>query len=138
MRCQDPRKIRAACPIESNPFVARVRGGQRRPSDTRSSAIVQYLLSVLDTESNHKDPNSVGGYESAEAAEASWEATRRFNDKLKAEGYFVFANGLEDPKTATVVDGQGETPIFTDGPYVETKAVICSRLASRSLTKRTV
>jgi len=86
--------------------------------------MVQYLLSVLDTESNHEDPTSVGGYESAEAAQAAWEATGTFNDKLAAEGYFVFANGLEDPKTATVVDGQGETPIFTDGPYVETKEYV--------------
>ena len=38
-----------------------------------------------------------------------------------ADGYFVFANGLEDPHTATVVDGLGATPLFTDGPYVETK-----------------
>jgi hypothetical protein len=86
--------------------------------------MVQYLLSVLDTESNHADPTSVGGHESAEAAQASWEATGRFNDKLVAEGYFVFANGLGDPKSATVVDGQGETPIFSDGPYVETKEYV--------------
>lgn len=86
--------------------------------------MVQYLLSVLDTESNAENPAGVGGYESAEAAQAAWEATGRFNDRLAAEGYFVFANGLGDPKTATVVDGQGETPIFTDGPYVETKEYI--------------
>ncbi len=86
--------------------------------------MVQYLLSVLDTESNAENPAGVGGYESAEAAQSAWEATGRFNDRLAAEGYFVFANGLGDPKTATVVDGQGETPIFTDGPYVETKEYI--------------
>jgi hypothetical protein len=86
--------------------------------------MVQYLLSVLDTEANHEDPTKVDGYESAEAAHASWKATGRFNDKLAAEGYFVFANGLGEPKTATVVDGQGETPIFTDGPYVETKEYV--------------
>jgi len=86
--------------------------------------MVQYLLSGLDTESNGDNPTSVGGYESAEAARAAWEATGRFNDKLAAEGYFVFANGLHGPKTATVVDGQGETRIFTDGPYVETKEYV--------------
>jgi len=85
--------------------------------------MVQYLLSVLDTESDHQDP-SLGGYESAEAAQAAWEATGRFNDKLVAEGYLVFANGLHHPKTATVVEGQGEIPIFTDGPYVETKEYV--------------
>ena len=85
--------------------------------------MVQYLLSVLDTGPTNPDP-SVGGYESAAAAQAAWEATGRFNDKLVAEGYFVFANGLHDPKTATVVDGQGASPIFTDGPYVETKEYV--------------
>jgi hypothetical protein len=86
--------------------------------------MAQYLLSVLQTASDHDDPAGVEGYESAEAAQTAWEATGRFNDKLVAEGYFVFANGLEDPTTATVVDGQGETPIFTDGPYVETKEYV--------------
>src|SRR4249919_3535474 len=107
------RTIRPACRIRSNPFVDRVRGGQGGRRVTRSPAIAQYLLSVLDTESNDENPTGEGGYESAEAAQAAWEATGRFNDKLAAEGYFVFANGLGAPKTATVVDGQGETPIFT-------------------------
>ena len=83
--------------------------------------MAQYLLSVLDTEPDHENPNRVGVYESAEVAEAASEAIGKFNDKLVAEGYFVFANGLETPEAATVVDGQGETPIFTDGPYVESK-----------------
>jgi hypothetical protein len=83
--------------------------------------MVQYLISVLHTESDNEVPGSVDGYESAEAAQASWEATGRFNDKLAAEGYFVFANGLGGPETATVVDGRGEAPIFTDGPYLESK-----------------
>jgi hypothetical protein len=86
--------------------------------------MVQYLLSVLDTGSNNENPASVGVYESAEAAKAASDATGRFNEKLKAEGYFVFANGLENPNTATLVDGQGETPIFTDGPYVESKEYV--------------
>src|SRR6478752_9941436 len=86
--------------------------------------MVQYLLSVLDAAAYHEHPNNVDGYESAEAAQASGEAIGRFNDKLVAEGYFVFANGLEDPGAATVVDGQGETPILTDGPYVESKEYV--------------
>jgi hypothetical protein len=86
--------------------------------------MAQYLLSVLGTEADREDPTGVGGYGSAEAAQASWDATGRFNDKLRAEGYFVFANGLDNPETATVVDGQGETPLFTDGPYVEAKEFV--------------
>jgi hypothetical protein len=57
--------------------------------------MVQYLLSVLDAEAYHEHPNNVDGFESAEAAKASREAIGRFNGKLVAEGYFVFANGLD-------------------------------------------
>ncbi len=32
--------------------------------------------------------------------------------------------GSQPATTATVVDGQGETPVMTDGPYLETKEVI--------------
>jgi hypothetical protein len=44
-----------------------------------------------------------------------------FNDRLRAEGHWVYANGLAAPSTATVVDGRGAEPVFTDGPYVESK-----------------
>jgi len=33
----------------------------------------------------------------------------------------VFADGLEQATTATVVDGRGEQPVITDGPYLEAK-----------------
>jgi hypothetical protein len=44
-----------------------------------------------------------------------------FNDRLQAEGHWVFAGGLASPDTATVVDNRGEEPVFTDGPFVESK-----------------
>ena len=47
--------------------------------------------------------------------------TGAFNDMLVPEGYFVFADGLEPAATATVVDGQGDEPVITDGPYLEAK-----------------
>nr|WP_208405378.1 YciI family protein [Cellulomonas uda] len=47
--------------------------------------------------------------------------TGAFNDKLVAEGYFVYADGLAEATTATVVDGQGDQPVITDGPYLESK-----------------
>ena len=65
-----------------------------------------------------------GGYSSKEEMEAAFAATGAFNDRLKSEGYWVFAGGLQPASTATVVDGQGETPVMTDGPYLETKEVI--------------
>lgn len=62
-----------------------------------------------------------GGYESQEAMREALAATGAFNDKLVEQGYFVFADGLEAATTATTVDGQGETPVLTDGPYLEAK-----------------
>jgi hypothetical protein len=47
-----------------------------------------------------------------------------FNDQLRADGHWVFAGGLAAPATATVVDGRDEEPVFTDGPYLESKEFI--------------
>jgi len=44
-----------------------------------------------------------------------------FNDRLMAEGHWVFAGGLAAPSTATVIDNRGEEPIITDGPFLESK-----------------
>ncbi|HEX3929268.1 MAG TPA: YciI family protein [Nocardioides sp.] len=65
-----------------------------------------------------------GGYGSREEMEAAFAATGAFNDRLHAEGYWVFAGGLEAASTATVVDGRGDAPVMTDGPYLESKELI--------------
>jgi len=44
-----------------------------------------------------------------------------FNDRLRAEGHWVFAGGLNAPGTATVIDNRGGEALFTDGPFVESK-----------------
>jgi hypothetical protein len=44
-----------------------------------------------------------------------------FNDRLMAEGHWVFAGGLAGPDSATVIDNRGEEPMFTDGPFLESK-----------------
>jgi hypothetical protein len=84
--------------------------------------MAQYLLSVHGVDSDY-DPaaGKFGAYPSAEEAEAAMAATGVFNEKLITEGYFVFAGGLRSASTATVVDGTGDKPVFTDGPYLETK-----------------
>ena len=68
--------------------------------------------------------DELGNYGSKEEMEEAFAATGAFNEKLRADGYWVFAGGLASAATATVVDGQGETPVMTDGPYLETKEVI--------------
>jgi hypothetical protein len=82
--------------------------------------MTHYLLSVHGP----AEMEDYGNYGSKEEMEAAFEATGIFNEKLKSEGYWVFAGGLQSASTATVVDGQGETPVMTDGPYLETKELI--------------
>ncbi|MFC7531811.1 YciI family protein [Actinoplanes sp. GCM10030250] len=69
---------------------------------------MQYLLSVIHDKSN-----------SGTAEEMA--AIDVFNERLQAEGHWVFAGGLGGPGTATVVDNRGGEALFTDGPFVETK-----------------
>ena len=70
---------------------------------------MQYLLSVVFDRPGR-------------ATEEEAAAIDVFNDRLIAEGHWVFAGGLGEPVNATVVDNRGAgEPIFTDGPYVETK-----------------
>src|SRR5260370_21713346 len=48
-------------------------------------------------------------------------AINAFNDRLEAEGRWVFAGGLAAPSSATVIDNRGEDAMFTDGPFLESK-----------------
>jgi len=65
-----------------------------------------------------------GNYGSKEAMEAAFAATAAFNDKLRAEGHLVFAGGLQPATTASVVDGQGDAPVVTEGPYLASEESI--------------
>ena len=76
--------------------------------------MAQYLMSVLHNESD--------GPVTANPAEAA--AIDVFNEKLQADGHWVFAGGLASPSAATVVDGRDGEPVFTDGPYLESKEFI--------------
>jgi len=69
---------------------------------------MRYLVSVIDDKDN---PGSTDRQP----------AISEFNDRLIAEGHWVFAGGLADTETATVVDHRGEQAVFSDGPFVESK-----------------
>ena len=72
---------------------------------------MQYLISVINDNANLATPEEDA-------------AIDVFNDRLQAEGHWVFAGGLGAPATATVIDGRGGEAVFTDGPFVETKEYI--------------
>ena len=69
---------------------------------------MQYLVSVIDDGTGPDSPDEQA-------------AIDVFNDRLKAEGHWVFAGGLAAPSSATVIDNRGEEAMFTDGPFLESK-----------------
>lgn len=69
---------------------------------------MQYLVSVID------DTAGLATQDEMIAIDA-------FNDRLQAEGHWVFAGGLASPSTATVIDNRGEETLVTDGPFLESK-----------------
>ena len=76
----------------------------------------QYLLSVW-----HDDPKSVYATP-PEDMQPVFEAVSAFNEKITANGQWVFGGGLERPDIATVVRATDKGDIVvTDGPYSEVK-----------------
>jgi hypothetical protein len=69
---------------------------------------MKYLVSVINDTADLATPDEMA-------------AIDVFNDRLQAEGHWVFAGGLAGPSSATVIDNRGEEPMFTDGPFLESK-----------------
>ena len=69
---------------------------------------MQYLVSVI------ADTPSLATAEEDAAIDV-------FNDRLIADGHWVFAGGLGPAISATVIDNRGEEALFTDGPFLESK-----------------
>ena len=72
---------------------------------------MQYLVSVIDDGTGPDTPKEDA-------------AIDVFNERLQAEGYWVFAGGLGSPDPATVIDNRGEEAVITDGPFVESKEYV--------------
>ena len=84
-------------------------GDERFKEPQREDRQMQYLISVID--------ETAGLATSDEML-----AIDAFNDRLQAEGHWVFAGGLASPSSATVIDNRGGgEAMFTDGPFVESK-----------------
>ena len=69
---------------------------------------MRYLVSVID---------DTAGLATADEMAAN----DVFNDRLEAEGHWVFAGGLASPSSATVIDNRGAQALFADGPFLESK-----------------
>jgi len=69
---------------------------------------MQYLVSVIHDKSDL-------------ATSDEQAAIDVFNDRLQADGHWVFAGGLAAPGSATVIDNRGGEALVTDGPFLESK-----------------
>jgi hypothetical protein len=69
---------------------------------------MQYLVSVIDDGAGLATPEEMA-------------ATSSFNERLVAQGHWVFAGGLAAPGSATVIDNRGDEAMVTDGPFLESK-----------------
>jgi hypothetical protein len=69
---------------------------------------MQYLFSVIHDSADLATPDEMA-------------AIDVFNDRLQAEGRWVFAGGLGWPSSATVIDNRDGAAMFTDGPFLESK-----------------
>lgn len=56
--------------------------------------------------------------------DAVFKAVDEFNQKIQADGVWVYGGGLNPPTDATVVSAVDGEVVTTDGPYLETKEVL--------------
>ena len=69
---------------------------------------MRYLVSVIDDKTGSATPTEMASIDA-------------FNERLRADGHWVFAAGLESPSTATVIDNRNGEAVLTDGPFLESK-----------------
>src|ERR1700735_1046203 len=72
---------------------------------------MQYLVSVIHDSTEPATPDEMAAIDA-------------FNDRLIAEGHWVFAGGLGSTSSATVIDNRGGEAMITDGPFLESKEYI--------------
>ena len=75
--------------------------------------MTQYLLTVVEP--------TGGGVPVPEALDAIMKDVDAVDREMHDAGVWVFAGGLHDPSTATVLRPTGGDVLVTDGPFVEGK-----------------
>lgn len=75
--------------------------------------MAEYLMAVHMVDGDPEPP--------AETIQEMYAAVDVFNKKLRDQGQWVFAGGLQEPSTATVVRTENGKTITTDGPFAEAK-----------------
>lgn len=72
---------------------------------------MQFLISVIDDTTGSATPEEMASIDA-------------FNERLVADGHWVFAGGLSAPADAVVIDDRDGAALFSDGPFVETKEYV--------------
>jgi len=69
---------------------------------------MHFQISVIDDLSNSGTPDEMTTIDA-------------FNDKLRANGHWVYANGMAAPETATVIDNRAGANVISKGPLFPAK-----------------
>jgi hypothetical protein len=80
--------------------------------------MTQYLLAVYPYQAKAETGQT------EEQPQGAYQDVDTFNGELRNAKVWVFAGGLEEPATATVVRSRSGQVVTTDGPFAETKEQI--------------
>ncbi len=83
----------------------------------------QYFLTVPHDSEAEPTMASMAETDPAEL-EQMMAAVEELNTGLTESGAFVHAGGLHPPSTAVTVDSTGDTPVRTDGPFVDAPSYV--------------
>jgi hypothetical protein len=104
-------KILTQCRIGAAPFVEAVEG-VHRGHPGKGGDMTEYLIAFYN--------EWVPDHTDEELREKS-KAVRALIAEMKAAGVFLFLGGLDDAAPVFSVDASSGTPLFTDGPFIESK-----------------
>ena len=104
------QKILTQCRIGAPPFVEEVEGVRRDPG--KGGDMTEYLIAF----NNEWVPDHTDD----ELREKS-RAVKALVAEMQAAGVFIFTGGLDVASPVFSVDASTGTPLFTDGPFIESK-----------------
>jgi len=72
----------------------------------------------------YAEPDALSGLSPAEKSELDRDSLA-YDEALQAAGHFIAASALQSVKTARTIRVRQGKPLVTDGPFAETKEVLC-------------
>lgn len=72
---------------------------------------MQFLISVIDDTTGSATPDEMAAIDA-------------FNERLVADGHWVFACGLAAPSSAIVIDNRDDAAVFTTGPLLQSEQYV--------------